>query len=64
MYRRSNSLFPGTSPQPIIYGRISCSGAEQTLSACSKNVYYYSECPITRTGGVVCEGEYYLFSYY
>ena len=64
MYRHINNLFPGTSPQPIVYDRISCSGTEQALSACSKNVYYNSDCSITRTGGVVCEGEYYLFSYY
>ena len=37
----------GVSPQPIVYGRISCSGTEQALSACSKNVYYYSDCSTT-----------------
>ena len=60
MYSFSISLFSGTSPQPIVYGRISCSGAEQTLSACSKNVYYYNNCPINRIGGVICEGNFYF----
>ena len=61
MYSRSYSLFSGTSPQPIVYGRISCSGTEQALSVCSKNVYYNSDCSITRTSGVVCEGEYIMY---
>ena len=40
-----------------IYDRISCTGNEQTLSACSKNVYYYSSCSITYTSGAVCESK-------
>ena len=55
VYRYSYSLFTGAAPQPIVYDRLTCSGSEQTLSACSKNTYY-SSCPITSIGGAVCEG--------
>ena len=61
MYSHSYSFFSGTSPQLIIYDRISCSGIERTLSACSKNVYYKNYCHSTYTAGVVCEGNFFGF---
>ena len=43
-------------PQPVINDRISCTGNERTLIACSKDVLYFNNCPFTYTGGVICEG--------
>ena len=57
VYSPSFSLFNGGSQQPIIYGRMSCSGSEQTLSSCSNYVNYNSYCQ-TYKAGVVCESEY------
>ena len=57
VYSRSYSLFRGGSQQPIIYGRMLCSGSEQTLSSCS-NSHYYNYCPPYYKAGVVCEGEH------
>ena len=63
VYSHSYNLFTGVAPQPIIYDRISCNGSEQTLSACSKNVYYHhSTCSITYTVEAVCESKLYFFS--
>ena len=61
MYSYSYGLFTGVAPQPIIYDIISCNGSEQSLSACSKNVYYYSSCSITIIGGAVCESNLFFF---
>ena len=59
VYSASYNMFSGSnSPQPIIYGSISCSSTEKTLSVCSKNVYNNNNCPITRIGGVICEGNF------
>ena len=62
VYSASYNLFSGGSHQPIIYDRISCSSTAQVLSNCNKTVYYYSSCPITYTGGVVCEGNFLALS--
>ena len=58
VYSASYSLFNGGSgsQQPIIYGRMSCNGSEQTLSSCSKDVNYNSYCQYYKLG-VICEGE-------
>ena len=52
----TSSLFNGGSQQPVIYGRMSCNGSEQTLSSCSKDVNYNSYCQSYKLK-VVCEGE-------
>ena len=57
VYSPSTSLFRGGSQQPTIYGRVSCSGNEQTLSSCSKYVNYDSWYCQHYKLGVVCEGE-------
>ena len=53
----TSSLFNGGSQQPIIYGRMSCNGSEQTLSNCSKDVNYDSWYCQHYKLGVICEGK-------
>ena len=56
VYSPSFSLFNGGSQQPIIYGKVSCNGSEQTLSNCSKDVNWPWYCHSNKLG-VICEGE-------
>ena len=47
----------GLSGLPILLTRLQCTGSENSLLDCNKNLFHLSNCRNSRLAGVKCEGK-------